>query len=394
MNICLLTPRFPFPQNGGDVLRINEIARYLKSKGHILTLVSFSDTAKPDLEAAHQLYDNIYWIRRKRRWSYFNSLIYFLMQKPMQCGYYASKAYERLLRRAIAEQHPDLFVSHLVRLAPYLEKLHMQDRSIIEMTDALSRTYSMSLNAKKGGPLKYVYHFEKRLIERYEQHVIYTFPKTILVSKTDENYLRERCTLADPPLFTFTNGVHCLPHVSHEYDPNRISFIGNMRTLPNQDAVLYFISMIFPRIKKKIPSAKFYIVGDQPPKKIQALASDDVIVKGFVEDIDAEVQRSAIVVAPVRVAAGIQNKVLQAIPVVLSALLAPAIPQLQDGTNCVIAYNDARFAKACVQLMLNADRRNAMANHGYRMVHRHYAWADKLEGYEIMPVAENSELEE
>lgn len=386
MKICILTPRFPYPQYGGDVLRINEIARYLKSRGHKLILVSLSDEATPDVETAKKLYDKVYYVQRNKLQSYINTLLFFVRRKPMQCGYYASSAYEKLLRKVIAEEHPDIYVSHLLRMVPYLESLGLHSKSIVEMTDALSRTYGMSLNAKKGGLLKFVYYFEQKLIERYEQHVINTFPKNILVSESDEAFLREKNGNGASTLCTYTNGVHCVNSISKEYDANRISFVGNMRTLQNQDAVLYFVHDILPLIKKAMPTVKFHIVGSLPPPSITTLASDDIIVTGFVDDIEAEIQKSAIVVAPVRVAAGIQNKVLQAmacgVPVVLSDLLCPAIPQLQDGENCAVAHTNKEFSDVCISLLQDAERRNQMAHKGYDMVCKYYSWEEKLAGYE------------
>lgn len=386
MNICLLAPRFPYPQYGGDALRINEIAHYLKSKGHILTLVSFSDEEPPATEQASRLYDHIYYVRRRPRQSYFYSVIYFLLRRPMQCGYYHSKAYRKILSKAISEQQPDLYIAHLVRLTPYLERLGLQKQSIVEMTDALSRTYALSMNAEKGGLLKYVYYMEQRLIEKYEQHVIRTFPKIVLVSQADEDFLRAKSGGPAQSLCTLPNGVHCAPHISDRYDANRITFLGNMRTLQNQDAALYFANRIFPRVKEVFPSARFHIVGSLPPPKIQALASEDIVVSGFVDDLEAEIQQSALVVAPVRVAAGIQNKVLQAmacgVPVVLSELIAPAIPQLRDGENCIIAHDDDQFTAACLRLLQESTFRNTMAEQGYQMVRQHYDWSRKLEGYE------------
>ena len=388
MKICILTPRFPYPQYGGDVLRINEIARYLKAKGHVLVLVSLSDDATPEMDKALQLYDKVYFVQRKKLKSYINSLLFFIRRKPMQCGYYASGDYENLLRRVVADEKPDLYISHLLRMVPYLERLGLQQKTIVEMTDALSRTYAMSLTAERVGLLKFVYHFEQRLIEQYEQYVIRTFPKTVLVSKSDEDYLRAKAVGKATSLTTYTNGVHLKETVSEQYEPYRLCFIGNMRSMQNQDAVLYFVHDIFPTIKKAIPAVKFHIVGSLPPPQIQALASDDIFVSGFVEDIEAEIQKSAVVVAPVRVAAGIQNKVLQAmacgVPVVLSQLLCPAIPQLQDGLNCAVAHDASDFAQACVRLLQEPVARNAMAKQGYSMVRQHYSWSEKLNGYEVL----------
>ena len=144
MKICILTPRFPFPENGGDVLRINNIASYLKSQGHTLVLVSLSDKSEPDVEGAKTLYDRIFFTHRNHLLSLINGVLFMLSGRPIQCGYYHSLAYQKLLKRVVEQEQPDLFISHLLRMSPYLEHLHVEAQSIVEMTDALSKTYVMS----------------------------------------------------------------------------------------------------------------------------------------------------------------------------------------------------------------------------------------------------------
>lgn len=391
MKICILTPRFPYPENGGDVLRINNIARYLKSKGHMVVLVSLSDKPRPDVEGAKPLYDKIFFTHRNHLISLIKGVLFMMCGRPIQCGYYHSVAFRNLLKKVVKQEHPDLFISHLLRMTPYLEYLHVEAQSIVEMTDALSKTYVMSANAKGGELKKWVYNVERNLIKKYEQHVIQKFPKVVLVSQTDVDFLKKEALTAHLSCLSlkmYTNGVSCMERISDEYDKNKICFVGNMRTLQNQDAVLYFVKEVLPLIKKEKPATKFYIVGAEPPQNIQTLVSDDVIVTGFVEDLEATISDSCLAVAPVRVAAGIQNKVLVAmgcgLPVVMSALISQAIPELRDGENCFICNEAVDIAQRCIQLMNEIDRRHIIAQNGYNMVLQHYSWEEKLQGYEII----------
>lgn len=385
MNICILTPRFPYPQFGGDALRINEIARYLKHQGHALILVSLSDGANPPIAQARQLYDKIYFVKRNKLMSLLVGAFNFLLGKPIQCGYYASGAYRKLFRKVVETERPDLYVSHLLRMVPYLSELHLEDKSIVEMTDALSKTYLLSSKAEGVGLLKYVYMLEQRLIARYEQSVIRQYPKVVLVSQADIDYLKEKAPDATS-LTLHSNGVGILEALPEHYDADKICFMGNMRSMQNQDAAIYFANEIFPLIKQKRPTAKFYIVGSLPPANILALASDDIIITGFVDDLEGFLQDACLLVAPIRVAAGIQNKVLVGmgcgVPVVLTSLISHAIPELADGTNCFIRDGEQAFADACVKLMREPALRNDMGRKGYDMVLRHYSWSEKLNGYE------------
>jgi glycosyltransferase involved in cell wall biosynthesis len=387
MRICILTPRFPFPQYGGDALRINEVARHLKQQGHELILVSLSDEKNTPLERAHELYDRVYFVKRNRIMSLINGATHFISGKPIQCGYYYSKAYKELLQKVIDKEKPDLYVSHLLRMVPYLYELNLEDKSIIEMTDALSKTYLLSSNAQGVGLLKYVYILEQRLIAKYEKFVVKHFPKVVLVSQADIDYLKERISGETPSLALHSNGVGYIDEISTSYNVDKICFLGNMRSMQNQDAALYFAKEVFPLVKKQHPNAKFYIVGSLPPPNIQAIASDDIIVTGFVEDLEGFIKDACLLVAPVRVAAGIQNKVLVAmgcgIPVVMTSLISHAIPELKNGENCLISDGAENIAASCHKLITNREERNSIAIKGYNMVKDSYSWHEKLKGYEI-----------
>lgn len=385
MNICILTPRFPYPQFGGDALRINEIARYLKHQGHTLILVSLSDGANPPIAQARQLYDKIYFVKRNKVMSLLIGAFNFLLGKPIQCGYYASGAYRKLLQKVVETERPDLYVSHLLRMVPYLSELHLEAKSVIEMTDALSKTYLLSFKAEGVGLLKYVYMLEQRLIARYELQVTRRFPKVVLVSQSDIDYLKGKEPNA-ASLALHSNGVDILEALPEHYNTDKICFMGNMRSMQNQDAAIYFANEVFPLIKKERPSAKFYIVGSLPPGNIQILASDDIIITGFVDDLEGFIKDSCLLVAPIRVAAGIQNKVLVGmgcgVPVVMTSLISHAIPELRDGDNCLIRDGEQALADACLRIMRDPELRRDMGRKGYDMVLRHYSWAEKLNGYE------------
>lgn len=387
MKICILTPRFPMPENGGDVLRINNIARYLKKQGHSLVLVSYYETGN-EISAASRIYDKIYYVKRHRFQSLFFSLIYFICGKPIQCGFYFSPSFEKLLKKVIEVERPDMYISHLLRMTTYLEHCRLQNRSIVEMTDALSKTYSLSRNANSLNIKRLIYSLERSRIKKYEKQVIATFPKVVLVSLSDLNYFKSGCMGSS--LYVYSNGVDCMEKRNANYDASKICFVGNMRTLQNQDAVIYFVNEIFPRILMKKPNAKFYVVGAEPSLSIRDLARkcNNVIVTGFVDSIQDIICDSCIMVAPVRIAAGIQNKVLVAmangIPVVMTSLIAKAIPELQDGINCMICDEISAFAESCLRLMENKDLRNSVAKQGFEIVKEHYSWERQLAGYEEM----------
>ncbi len=382
--ICILAPRFPMPENGGDVLRINNIARQLRKQGYKLILVSFHDDASPQIFEAQRLYHKIYTIPRSRWRSIVNTILFMLSGRPLQCGYYYSTAYKEQLQYVIKREKPDIFLPHLLRMVPYLEELGLEACSVVEMTDALSKTYSMSSDAKGGRLIRLAYAFEHNLIKDYERHVIERFPKVILVSPADIDYLKT-LTSHNASLELHANGVECQRRIPTSYNRHKICFIGNMRTLQNQDAVFYLVTEIFPLILKSEPSTVLYIVGAQPPRHIQQLACHNIIVTGFVENLEETISDSCLTVAPVRVAAGIQNKVLVAmgcgLPVVLTTLIARAIPELKDEQNSMIRDEAATIAEACLRIMRHPELRQQLSQAGYNTVLDHYSWREKIRSY-------------
>lgn len=389
MKFCVLTPRFPYPENGGDVLRINNIAKYLKEQGHSLILLSFCNKSS-DIKMAYKVYDKVYCIPRNKIVSFINSFFYFIVRKPIQCGYFHSRKFENLFLDVVAKEKPDRFISHTIRMAQYVDKPFSRCKTIVEMTDASSRTYSMVSGAKGNFVKRLFFNIELKPRRKYELDIISKFPKVVLVAQADIDYLKGQNMSDCSSLALHTNGVEC--HEVHrvvKYDMNKLCFIGNMRTLQNQDAVLYFVEEIFPIILEQRPNAVFYIVGAEPPERIIKLnKKGNVIVTGYVEDLTKEIQNSCVAVAPVRIAGGIQNKILVAmsegIPVIMTPLIAKAIPELKSGENCVICDDKKEFAASCIELMINPERRESVSVHGFNVVKNFYSWKSKLDGYELI----------
>jgi len=191
-------------------------------------------------------------------------------------------------------------------------------------------------------------------------------------------------------IYVYANGIRCLPSIPSEYKKNKIVFIGNMRTLQNQDAAEFFIYEILPAVKKEIPKTEFHIIGVVPSTYMKKmLCFENVVVSGFVNSVEDEIKNAAVSVAPLRIAAGIQNKVLIsmacAVPVVLTSLISAGIPELESSKNCIIADKKNDFASAVVSIMKNENIRNNIGKAGYEMVLSEYSWDKKLQGYEELP---------
>jgi hypothetical protein len=154
-----------------------------------LILVSYTSGKDNGAPPHEQLYDKIFGIKQSLFAAVGYSSCAFILGKPIQIGYYFSLRFLFKLKAVIKIEKPDLYIAHLLRMVPYLNLCNLRDKSIVEMTDALSKTYSLS-NIFAGFSVKrLVYKIEKKRIAKYEKDTIACYKKCVLVSEADKNYL-------------------------------------------------------------------------------------------------------------------------------------------------------------------------------------------------------------
>ena len=170
--------------------------------------------------------------------------------------------------------------------------------------------------------------------------------------------------------------IYCMPFsrairgTKIKYSDRRdIVFVGGFQHNPNVDAVLYFIDSVMPLLRERLTGVCFYIVGSKPPEEILRLADVDVIVKGFVEELEPLLDRMRINVAPLRYGAGIKGKIGGAMSVGLPSVatsLAVEGMSLTDGTNILVADGAEEFSEAVVRLYQDEALWNKISENGLR----------------------------
>ncbi|HRY90479.1 MAG TPA: glycosyltransferase family 4 protein, partial [Rubrivivax sp.] len=157
---------------------------------------------------------------------------------------------------------------------------------------------------------------------------------------------------------------------------------GRMDFPPNVDAVLWFVAEVLPLVQRQRPGVKFWAVGNKPAPEVLALAGDAVTVTGWVDDVRPWLDRAALFVAPMRMGAGIKNKVLQAwamgkavvaTPAAIGGLLA------EPGANLEVAEGAEALAERIVQLLQDRERRTALGRAARATIEAHYTWARRAE---------------
>jgi glycosyltransferase involved in cell wall biosynthesis len=188
-------------------------------------------------------------------------------------------------------------------------------------------------------------------MKRREFALIRAVDTSIVVSTTELELLRLELPNERIRVFPL---IMDIPGTDKEFKDRRdIIFVGGYQHAPNIDAVRYFVNDVMPILRRRLPSIHFYVVGSKPPAEIQALASEDVIITGFVEDLSSLLDRMRVSVAPLRYGAGIKGKIGTAmavgLPTVATSLAAEGM-SLTNGEDILVADGAEAFAEAVARL--------------------------------------------
>ena len=382
MRILCLTSRLPYPPNRGDRLRAFHFIEHL-SQEHDLSLASFiaDEAEREQLEALRSYCREVRVLPMSPRRSALSTAGNIWRREPLQALYYRHGAMRRMVDEMIATTGFQAAYIHLFRMAPYVTH-HSQLYRIVDLTDVISREIDLSL-PYRGLASRMMYLFERKRISRYEQCLAETMEETWLISESDRHVLAQASPGAN--IRVVPNGIDLdqFYPTGQSCVPNSLIFVGHMRVLHNVDAATLLAEDVLPLVQKEIPSCTLRIVGADPAPEIWELGrSASITVTGFVPDLNAHLNDAAVFVAPLRFAAGIQNKVLEAMaagrPVVTTSLVNEGLGA-QPEQEILVADDAAATAHQITRLLANEQFREHIGMAGRRFVSANFGWHHVVE---------------
>lgn len=374
--ILVLTPRFPFPIVAGDTLRIVNMCKAL-SEQYTLTLASLGNRKEAEVPNIDQnVFDEIHYVYHPAWRGGLNVIKALPSSQPLQIAYYNSQPFRNLVRNLIPEH--DLVLAHLLRAGQFVEDV---DRpSVLEMTDALSLNYDRVSRLNTWGIKPLLYRIERGRIAPYERAAIEKFDLISLVSEVDRDYLLQGNEVVDAnKVEVYTNGINLdeRPYRAPDSTPS-IVFIGNMRTVHNQESCRSFATEVLPLIREQIPEARFRIVGHATEKTMRSFETlTGVDVTGWVDSIPEASREAMAGMGVMQVGAGVQNKVLEymalGLPVIANQTGMEGI-NAQEGKHFLRAETPRQVADRFVKLYRDEPLRNALSRKARTFVENNHKW--------------------
>jgi sugar transferase (PEP-CTERM/EpsH1 system associated) len=390
-DLLLLIHRIPYPPNKGDKIRSYNLLKHLAKhyRVHLATFVDDPDDWQhvPHVEA---LCESSHFAGLNPLLSRVKSLGALVAGRSLSLDYYRDAGLQRWVDQTMAAHKIERVLTFSSAMAQYAEK-YPQARRVVDFCDVDSDKWRQYAD-KKSWPMSWLYRHEARQLLDYERRVARESDASLFVSAPEADLFRQLAPESDSKIGFFNNGVdtdyfspdlaHASPYAAGE---RALVFTGAMDYWPNVDAVQWFADDVFPQLRARFPELRFYIVGSRPAPSVQALAQKSgVVVTGTVPDVRPYIAHAQVAVAPLRIARGIQNKVLEAMAMATPVVVSPQALEGIDavpGTELVLADGADGFVDAVASLLSPQENRMggaAIGRAARTKVERQYSWPSNL----------------
>ncbi len=391
--VLLLTHRVPYPPDRGDRIRSYHLLKLLSRHFEVgLACTTQEEVTVEHRQVLSSLAGRLAIQPIRPAMGKVRGAAALAMGQPIT----PSLFYDRRLAKTIVNWHQKrpfdavlTFCTGMIRYARLLthpayrppalagvRPIHVMD--LVDVDSLKWRAYAKSAT----GPMKWVYAAESKRLARVEAGAEDRFDRVSVISAPEARAYRQNLR-EHPGLTVVENGVD-LDYFSPLPDRagHTAVFVGVLNYRPNIEGVEWFVRRVLPRVQDKLPDAKFLIVGRDPTPQVKALRNHPgVEVVGTVPDVRPYLEQASAVVAPLKVARGVQNKVLEAMA---SARGVVCTPQAADGIRALpgrhllVGESSKPFAKYVLALMRDDQYRQQVAAAARRCVQRRYNWPQAL----------------
>lgn len=389
--LLFLAHRIPYPPNKGDKIRSFHLLRHL-AESHRIWLGAFIDDPA-DHGAVAPLGDwceEVFTRDLVPRRAKLRSLTGLLHGQPLSVPYYRDRAMQAWVDRVISQQAIDRVLVFSGAMAQYI----MHDRyrgltRVVDFVDVDSAKWSQYAGQHRW-PMSWLYRREGARLLCFERRVAAACDASVFVSPAEAELFRKLAPRQADKVLSAANGVDLAFYdpaqafdSPYQGDELPLVFTGAMDYWPNIDAAKWFASEVLPLIRRQLPAVRFHIVGGGAGPDVVALGQQDgVSVEGRVPDVRPWIRHAAAVVAPLRVARGVQNKVLEGLAMARPTVVTPAALEgigATPGDSLLLGADASELAAAVNTVLDDAQGAARLGQRGRELMERDYRWGDNMQ---------------
>lgn len=388
-HLLLLVHRIPFPPNKGDKVRSYHLLKYLARQYHI-HLGTFVDSEEDwqYRDEVRKFCRDSYFVRLDTRKAKIKSLRGILTGEALTLPYYFDRGFQKWVDAKlefVSMKHVVVFSSVM---AQYLPRSSSNVTRVADLVDVDSDKWAQYAKSKSW-PLSWIFKREARRLLEFERQIAQDFDATVLVNELEATLFRTLAPESADRITHANNGVdtdyfspgHSLDTPYRE-DDIALVFTGAMDYWPNVDATEWFVNEVFGKVKSRFPRAVFYIVGARPDPRVKKLVEfPGVVVTGSVPDIRPYLAHAKLAVAPLRIARGTQNKVLEAMAMAKTVIASQEAAQgvaAEANHEFIVVKSASEFVEQVSVHLSAAHNNDVIGNRARSRVVRDYSWQANL----------------
>jgi sugar transferase (PEP-CTERM/EpsH1 system associated) len=382
MRILYLCQRIPFPPDRGDRIPVyHQIKRLSKTHEVVVGSLAHPSTRRNADALKNELGIKVIAPDHSRFLQAKELTLAFLKGKPLSLGYFRNPRLQSLIDTELSQKHFDAIIVFSSSMASYVEPYgHIP--KIMHFCDVDSQKWS-SMADNAHGLHRWIYQREGRTLLEYERKIAAQFEISCVVSQNEADLFRKH--IPRIPVQVIENGVDIdyFSAVQRNCEELKIIFVGVMDYTPNIEAVSFFVTRVWQKIRSAYPHARFIIVGAKPTRQVQNLAKiPGVEVTRYITDIRPYLSAATLSIAPLAIARGVQNKILEALASEVPVLTTPEVAKgLPDGVEKLVFTAERKaepFASALIELLKNPEVLKITAAKGREFVRQNCTWDVKL----------------
>lgn len=374
MKILITLSRFPFPTDKGDKLRawfqIQDLAK--NNEVHLFCL-SDEKITKENLDIVKNVCSSVTIFHLNILEIYLRLIKNIFSFFPFQVAWFTSKKAKVRFHNLVEQLQPEAIYCQLARMAEYSRNLP-QKVKVLDYQDAFSKGLERRI-AHEPIWKKWIVKLEFERLKKYETEIFNSFSNCTIISKQDAELIIHPL---QKKLLIIKNGVDS-DYFKPEPNAKTIDllFTGNMQYEPNVNCVLYIMKEVMPILNKEFPFVQLVVAGKNPSKELREFKSKSLQLTGWVDDLRVYFRQARLLIAPMQIGVGMQNKILEAmsmgIPVITSSLANNAIGATH-GKQIWIADSPQKVAESISFLLNNTDLAVKIGQSAREWIVENYSW--------------------